>query len=126
MPANPLQAYENASKSTISGRELEASVLTKAANRLKECREKLGSTEHYPELADALKYNRMIWSIFQAELSKPDNPLPQPLKEQILNLSLFADKKTLEMMAFPSPETLESIIRINLNIAAGLRGSAGI
>lgn len=64
----------------------------------------------------------MLWSIFQAEVSDADNPLPKELKENILNLSLFIDKRTLEIMAFPSPEKLTAIIDINQNLAAGLRG----
>lgn len=52
----------------------------------------------------------------------PDNPLPQKLREDILNLSLFIDKRLFEVLAFPNaPERLTIVIDINFNIAAGLR-----
>jgi hypothetical protein len=34
---SPLKAYETVNKSTMSGREVEAAVLTKAARKLREC-----------------------------------------------------------------------------------------
>jgi len=63
----------------------------------------------------------MVWSIFQSELTRKDNPLPRQLKENILSLSLFIDKRILEVMAYPAPEKLKILIDINLNLAAGLR-----
>ena len=59
--------------------------------------------------------------IFQAELSDPENPLPQNLKEDILNLSIFVDKRLFEVLAFPEKEKLSIVIDIDFNIAAGLR-----
>jgi flagellar protein FlaF len=44
------------------------------------------------------------------------------LKQDLLSLSVFIDKRIFEVMAYPNPEKLTAIININLNIAAGLRG----
>jgi flagellar protein FlaF len=74
-------------------------------------------------LEEALKYNQKIWTLFQAELAKPDNPLPKKLREDLLSLSAFVDKRIFELLSFPTPEKLTAIININLNIAAGLRGT---
>jgi flagellar protein FlaF len=65
----------------------------------------------------------LLWSIFQVELSKDDNPMPRQIRQDILSLSVFIDKRTLEVMAYPSPEKLSVIISINMNIAAGLKNS---
>jgi flagellar protein FlaF len=73
-------------------------------------------------LDEALRYNQQIWSIFQGELLKEDNPLPRQLREDILSLSVFIDKRIFEVMNSPDPEKLTVIVNINLNIAAGLRG----
>jgi flagellar protein FlaF len=89
---------------------------------LEECRDNWDAPGQEQILSAALRRNQVLWSIFQAELTDPDNPLPKELKENILSLSLFIDKRTLEIMAFPSPEKLSAIININLNLAAGLRG----
>jgi flagellar biosynthesis activator protein FlaF len=122
MSAKQIQAYKAAQKTTMSGREIEASALTQAAKILTECQDSWDAPDREEILHMALRRNQMLWSIFQAELSDADNPLPKELKENILSLSLFIDKRTIDIMAFPSPEKLTAIISINLNLAAGLRG----
>jgi flagellar protein FlaF len=62
-----------------------------------------------------------VWCIFQAELENPANPLPNALKVNLLRLIAFIDKRTLEAIAYPTPEKLTILININQNIAAGLR-----
>lgn len=120
-----VNAYKQVDKKTISGRETEARVLTEAALKLKKCQENWGSPDLNTELDQALRYNQKIWSLFQGELEREDNPLPGKLKIDILRLAAFIDKRIFEVMAFPSPEKLNIIININQNIAAGLRGSPG-
>lgn len=120
-----LQAYKNVEKITVpDGRELEASILTKAAYLLTHCKNNWDAEDRDARLDKALRFNQQIWSVFQAELSKPDNPLPAKIREDILSLSIFLDKRVLEIMAFPSPEKLDIVININLSLAAGLRDSA--
>jgi len=123
MYANQLRTYETVSKAAMSGRQVEAAVLTKAALKLKECQEDWKAEGRSTKLNEALKFNQLIWSIFQAELVRPDNPLPKKLRQDILNLSVFIDKSIFETMADPSPEKLTAIIDINLKLAAGLNGS---
>jgi flagellar protein FlaF len=120
-----LNAYKQVNNTTISGRETEARVLTEAALKLKKCQENWGTPNNDIELDQALRYNQKIWSLFQGELEREDNPLPGKLKIDILRLAAFIDKRIFEVMAFPSPEKLNIIININQNIAAGLRGSPG-
>jgi flagellar protein FlaF len=105
----------------MSGREVEAAVLIKAAARLKECQEGWNRPGNAAKLESALKFNQRIWSILQAELSKPENPLPESLKMDLLRLSAFVDKRIFEIMAYPEPAKLTILIGINENIAAGLR-----
>jgi flagellar protein FlaF len=116
-----MQAYESVDKSTMSGREIEAAVLTKGARKLKECRDNWETGDRNEKLDIALKFNQRIWSIFQSELVREDNPLPKKLKVDILSLSAFIDRRIFEIMAQPAPEKLKIIIDINNNIAAGLR-----
>lgn len=123
MYCNPVTAYENVSKMTMPGREIEAAVLSKAARKLKACQETWNTGDWEEKLEEALKFNQRIWSIFQEELMRDDNPLPKNLRLDILRLSNFIDRKILETMAYPSPEKLNIIISINKNLAAGLRNS---
>jgi len=123
MLSNQLEAYRSVQRNTLSGRELEASVLAKAALVLQECQHKWDAPDRDILLKKALKHNQIMWTFFQSELSKPDNPLPKKLREDIMSLGLFVAKQIIYIMSFPSPDKLTVIININLKLAAGLRGS---
>ena len=116
-----VNAYTAMQKEYLSGRELEASVLSRAGLMLKQVKDNWSAPDRDVKLNEAIKFNQKVWSFFQAELSDPENPLPKNLREDILNLSLFLDKRLFEVMAYPDPEKLTIVIDINFNIAAGLR-----
>lgn len=125
MPANPLDAYRSVEKATLSQRDLEATVLTKAALQLQSIRDNWTREDHDAQLEDALSYNQRVWSFFQAELSVEENPLPEEIKRNLLALSFFVDRRSFDVLAYPAPEKLDILISINNNVAAGLRGEAG-
>jgi len=121
MDQNSVNAYSTMQKEVLSGRELEASVLSRAGIMLKQVKDNWSAIDRNEKLTEAVKFNQKVWSFFQAELSDPENPLPRNLREDILNLSIFIDKRLFEVLAFPDPEKLSIVIDINFNIAAGLR-----
>ncbi len=123
MYSSPLQAYDTVNKETMPGREIEAAVLTKAARKLKDCQDSWDVENRDEKLSEALKFNQLVWSIFQGELKKEDNPLNRKLRADLLRLSAFVDRRIFETIADPSPEKLNIVININNNIAAGLRES---
>jgi len=123
MYANQLETYKSVQKTTMSDREIEASVLTKAAMKLKACQDRWDAADRAETLDEALRFNQLMWSIFQVELARPENPLPKKIKENILSLSAFIDKRIFDVMAYPAPEKLDIIININMNLSAGLRGT---
>ena len=123
MFATQIDSYKQVQKTTISGRELEAFILCQAALKLTDCQNNWDADSKDGKLDDALTHNQKTWTILQSELAKDDNPLPKHIKDDLLSLSLFIDKRTFEIMAAPQPEKLTMLININLNIAAGLRGS---
>lgn len=120
---NAIREYVGIQKESMSGRELEASVLTKGGLMLKACQENWEAPDREAKMMEAIKYNQKIWSFFQAELSEPTNPLPKELRQDLLNLSIFIDKRFFEVMAYPDPEKLTAVININFNVAAGLRSN---
>jgi flagellar protein FlaF len=122
--AQQLAAYRTVQKVTSSDSEIEALVLTRAAQKLAEVQNNWNAPDRDELLDEALRYNQRIWSIFQGELLKEDNPLPKELRADILSLSAFIDKRIFDVMALPDPTKLNVIININLNIAAGLRGQS--
>ena len=123
MYSSPLQAYETVNKKTMSGREIEATILNQAARKLKDCQNNWDADDREERLTAALEYNQQIWSILQSELVRADHPLPAQIRRNLLSLSVFVDRRIFESMAFPSPEKLTIIIDINRNIAAGLMES---
>lgn len=119
---NPLAAYQAVDNATMSGREIEARVLSQAAGKLRQCQSTWHVDAEAPDrLDEALRYNQKVWTLLQSELGREDNPLPPELRRNLLQLSAFVDRQTFDAMAYPAPEKLTMIIRINENIAAGLR-----
>ena len=127
MYAAQMQAYRSSQvqKENLSEREIDAYALTQSAFKLQECQKNWDMPEHdrINLLFEALRKNGLLWSIFQAEISTDGNPLPRKLREDLLTLSLFIDKRTMDIMCYPEPEKLTVLININLNIAAGLSAS---
>ncbi|PKN18023.1 MAG: flagellar biosynthesis regulator FlhF [Deltaproteobacteria bacterium HGW-Deltaproteobacteria-6] len=124
MYTKQLDAYRKVQNiDNTSGRDIEAAALTRCAVLLSDCRKNWDAPDHDAALADALRVNQVVWSILQSELIKDDNPLPVEIRNNILTLSVFIDNRIIQVMAQPDPEKLKIIIDINLNLAAGLRGS---
>ena len=108
------------SNENIYGRELEAAVLNKAASMLEEVIGHWEDDENHSLLDNALRYNQTLWGVFQAELMAEDNELPSELRSNILSLSNFVDKRTFDVMAYPEPQKLHILVKINRGLAEGL------
>ena len=114
------KAYSNTATKIANGRELEADLLLKAASRLQAIHDAWDRNK--ADLAEALLYNRKLWAIFLSDVTGPDHPLPQEIRQNVANLGLFVMKQTLSATADPKPEQLDPLININRQLAAGLRG----
>lgn len=125
MARSPIDVYQSVQKETMSGRELEAHVLQKAVVILKDCQDKWGESGQFERLDDALRFNQRLWTFFQSELTEEGSQVPKALRQDLLNLSIFIDKRTFDIMAYPEKEKLDILININRNIAEGLAGSQG-
>ena len=116
------QTYGAIAQQIANPRELEASLLLKAASRLQAIRD--GWDGKNSELNDALLYNRRLWTIFMSGVMEGDNPLPAAIRQNVANLGLFVMNQTVSMMNNPRREPLGSLININRELAAGLLGRA--
>jgi flagellar protein FlaF len=105
---------------TASPRELEASLLLKAAAKIQSVKDQW--PQKSGELGAALAYNRKLWTILSTSATKPENPLPLAIKNNIANLGLFIFQRTVDIEIEPAPEKLGILVTINSNIAAGLAG----
>jgi flagellar protein FlaF len=119
------QAYDLGSKTTDSNRSLEAAALFKAGRILEACRQEWNAPDRAERLSEALRYNQRLWTLFQAELMRPDHELPAEIRANLLRLSAFVDQRSFEIMAEPDADKLQALIDINRNIASGLSENHG-
>ncbi|MBS0248513.1 MAG: flagellar biosynthesis regulator FlaF [Proteobacteria bacterium] len=116
------QAYGAVARKVATPRETEADKLLFAAQQLTTIRDAWDARK--VELPAALLNNRKLWSIFMADVTSPDNPLPRELRQNIANIGIFVMKQTVSIMDDPQPEKLGTLININRELAAGLLGRA--
>lgn len=115
-------AYQQVAQKTINPRNLEANLLSKSAARLQLIRDDWENSRS--ELTAALLYNRKLWTVFLETVTKEDNPLPPAVRQNVANLGLFVMKHTLQIQSDPQPKKLDTLININRELAAGLRGAS--
>jgi len=116
------QAYGKVAKQTSSPRDLEANLLLRAAARLQAVSD--GWDAGREPLEEALLYNRKLWSIFLTSVTRPDNPLPEAVRQNVANLGVFVMNQTMSLITEPKREKLGTLISINRELAAGLMGRA--
>jgi flagellar protein FlaF len=114
------QAYGNVAKQTSSPRELEANLLLQAASRLQAVHDTWDKNK--AQLDEALLYNRKLWTVFLTTATDSANPLPPEIRQNVANIGIFVMNQTLATISDPRPEQLNSLIRINRELAAGLLG----
>jgi flagellar biosynthesis activator protein FlaF len=116
------KAYAKTAKEMASPRELEASLLLRAAAQLQAVHD---SWQDKPTgLNDAVMYNRRLWTVLLDALTSESNRLPAQIRENLIKLGAFVMGETFALMTKPKPNHLKSIIKINRGIAAGLHGKA--
>jgi len=114
------KAYARTARETAPPRELEASLLLKAAAKLQAVHD---SWRDKPTgLNDALMYNRRLWTVLIDAVQHEGNKLPITVRDNLTRLGAFVLGETFALMTNPTPNHLKSIIKINRGIAAGLRG----
>lgn len=121
MSKDKIGAYQQQQKRNLTPREVEAMAFTKAALLLEEAK---GKTKNVDEYAKALRFNHLLWTIIQADLTDPANQLPDEIKANVMSLSIFVDKQTTKALRSTDPKELDILITINRNLAAGLRTNA--
>ncbi len=112
-----LHSYNQFHKAGGAPRETEGRALLEAARRLSEAQQ---NPEDRNGLREAARLNWRLWTIFQAELSAPECPVPQEIRVNMLNLCNFVDRRTVAVLAEAKPQLLDVLINVNRQIAAGL------
>ena len=118
MSMEKIKAYEGVSKSTMTPREAEAMAFTKSALLMEEA---ASISDNKTALSQALRFNHLLWTIVQADITEEANTLPPEIKANLLSLSIFVDKQTIKALKSGDPQDVQTLIAINRNIASGLR-----
>jgi len=111
-----LQAYQQVSARAESPRELEYRLFGQVTRALIEA-----ATADPLDLKtrmDALDWNRRLWSTLATDCASPDNALPEPVRAQIISLSLWVNKHTSAVIR--RKEEFEPLIDLNRIMMQGL------
>jgi len=121
MQNQAVQAYQQAARQTVPPRDLEANLLSAAAAHFQRIRDEWDLLNG--ELPTALKFNRKLWTVFITSVIDEQSELPPEVRQNIANLGVFVLSQTAELQVDPNPEKLDILVKINRELAAGLRGS---
>ena len=122
MQNQAVSAYSKVAKQTASPRQLESNLLSKAAVNLQRIRDNWEDAR--TDLSEAMMFNRRLWTVFMTSVTRDDNPLPAPIRQNVANLGIFIMNHQRELLASPEPQKLDVLININRELAAGLRAMA--
>ncbi|TGY87249.1 flagellar biosynthesis regulator FlaF [Marinicauda algicola] len=114
------RAYQTASARAENPRETEYRLFGQVTRALIEARD-AGSTE-IRKRADALDWNRRMWTGLAADCGSDGNQLPEGLRAAIISLAIFVSKETSAVMRGESD--FETLIDINKTIMQGLAPQA--
>jgi flagellar biosynthesis activator protein FlaF len=119
---NPYAAAAQIASTPQEGnpRATEAWALTEAGRRLAQA----AARGDAKTMREALRLNWRLWTIFQADLTVTLEA--EPGNEVVINmltLCQFVDHHTVDTLAEPTKEKLETLINLNRQIAAGLKES---
>ncbi len=117
MPMNGIDAYRVAQLRAASPQDALASAFSQAALRLMEATRRPGD---YATYAKALEFNRVLWTLIQADVAERAANFAADVRDDILSLSVFVDRHTIGALARPNPKSLEALIVIDRNLARGL------
>lgn len=93
----------------------DALALAAAAIQIDQARTEGGSS-----LTTALDHNLQLWVGIKTLMQRPDNPMPKPIRDNLIQLSQFVTQKTFEVSNGVTDEILDSLIAVNLQISEGL------
>ncbi|MBR1605548.1 MAG: flagellar biosynthesis regulator FlaF [Alphaproteobacteria bacterium] len=114
--------YDMAQKEGLNQKELEIRAFINMASALNKIKENWETEKQ--NLSDVLDKNRLLWTVIASAMQEQDCPQPADIRKNILQLATFVFKRTLDLLGKPSPEGLNVLININMNIARGLNGNA--
>jgi flagellar protein FlaF len=114
------QAYQRTSARSEDPRSTEYRLLGQVTRALMEAQD--ADAREIRKRAEALDWNRRVWSAFAADCANPSNGLPESLRASIISLSIFISKETSAAMR--GGGDIETLIDLNRTIMQGLEPGA--
>ena len=114
------QAYQSASARSEDPRSTEYRLLGQVTRALMDVRQ--ADAGEIRKRAEALDWNRRVWSAFAADCASPSNGLPEALRASIISLSIFISKETSTAMR--GAGDIDTLIDLNRTVMQGLEPGA--
>jgi len=119
--SNPYASQQRSQLANAAPQSAEGWALVETARRLESAKQ---NPQDLEAILAAVRTNWRIWTIIQSSLVDPDCPLPREIRENLLNLSRFIDRRSAELIASPKDvHKLDVLINIDRQIGAGLLGN---
>lgn len=118
--SNPYASQQRAALENAPPQAAEGYALIELARRLDDAARLPEDTEN---IRNVVRLNWRVWTIFQAELVDPECQTPRQIRENLLSLTNFVDRRSAELIAKPDAAKLSVLINVNRQIGAGLLGS---
>lgn len=109
-------AYRDQARSVRTDRGLEYDAFARVTQRLVVAAGQ--DPRDIPNLAAALHDNRRLWTILATDVADAQNPLPAPLRAQIVSLAQFCHRHSSAVLT--TKASLRPLIDINTAIMRGL------
>ena len=109
-------AYRDQARSVRTDRGLEYDAFARGTQRLVVAAGQ--DPRDIPNLAAALHDNRRLWTILATDVADAQNPLPAPLRAQIVSLAQFCHRHSSAVLT--TKASLQPLIDINTAIMRGL------
>lgn len=117
---NAHKIYSKIQKETLSGRDIEVQVLRKAATQFRQVLAAPDDQSRHKLVDGAVRYNLRVWDLFHADWERPDCPLQHSLRMDLLRLSLYVHKTSLDVLAYETEEKIRTLVNIDECLAEGL------
>ncbi len=118
--ANPYASQQRSALGNAPPQAAEGWALIEMARRLDDARK---GNDNADEVLALVRTNWRIWTMFQAALLDPESPVPLEIRENLLSLSNFIDKRSVELISDYSADKVGVLVNINRQIGAGLMGN---
>ncbi|MDF1749388.1 MAG: flagellar biosynthesis regulator FlaF [Alphaproteobacteria bacterium] len=118
--SNPYASQQRAALEKAPPQAAEGYALIEVARRMDEASR---APDDIAAIRNVVRLNWRVWTIFQAELVDPECQTPRQIRENLISLSNFIDKRSAELIGTPDASKLSVLVNINRQIGAGLLGN---